>query len=187
MDSYCVCHVTAVDSFNAVVCLILQQSKDGSPANGSFNGTTLKHDGTELMLTDWSLCCYQSGEEDWEPANRMLSLGHCRWILANEKQESTGCVWITLSFLLHYTGSPAQRTVQQLISRTTDTLSDTPAPLMTSLLSHSWNVNWNLHVFVHSAMHDGKYCLVSDHQLYTTFHDALWDAFSHYIGYNISH
>ena len=24
-------------------------------------------------------------------------------------------------------------------------------------------------------MHDGKYCLVSDHQLYTTFRDALWD------------
>ena len=36
------------------------------------------------------LFSYQSGEEDWEPANRMLSLGHCRWILANEKQESTG-------------------------------------------------------------------------------------------------
>ena len=24
-------------------------------------------------------------------------------------------------------------------------------------------------------MHDGKYCLVSDHWLYTTFRDALWD------------
>ena len=66
-------------------------------------------------------------------------------------------------------------------------LSDTPAPLMTSLLSCSWNVNSNLHVIVRSAMHDGKYCLVSDHRLYTTFHDALWDTLSHYIGYNIPH
>ena len=43
-----------------------------------------------FVLTDHSLCCslvsYQSGEEDLELANPMLSLGHRRWILANEKQ-----------------------------------------------------------------------------------------------------
>ena len=41
-----------------------------------------------FVLTHQSLCCslfsYQIGEEDWEPANCMLSRGHCRWILANE-------------------------------------------------------------------------------------------------------
>ena len=43
-----------------------------------------------------SLCCslfsYQSGEEDWEPTNHMLSLGHCHQILANNKQESIATV-----------------------------------------------------------------------------------------------
>ena len=29
-----------------------------------------------------------------------------------------------------------------------------------------------------STMHDGIYCLVSDHLLYTTFHDALWETIS---------
>ena len=27
-------------------------------------------------------------------------------------------------------------------------------------------------------MHDGKYCLICDHRLYTTFRDALWDTLS---------
>ena len=49
-----------------------------------------------FVLTDQSLRCslfsYQSGEEDWEPANRMLGLGHCRRILANEKQECIATV-----------------------------------------------------------------------------------------------
>ena len=38
-----------------------------------------------------------------------------------------------------------------------------------------------------SVMHDGKYCLVSDHQLYPTFCDALWDTVSHYVMFNNSH
>ena len=54
-----------------------------------------------FVLTDELLCCvvvlysYQSGEEDWEPANRTLSPGHCRRILArflSEKQESRATV-----------------------------------------------------------------------------------------------
>ena len=72
-----------------------------------FEGTTLTRtnwpDSTfhfslvrSVVLTDESLCCslfsYQSGEEDWEPANHTLSLEHCRWILANEKQESIATV-----------------------------------------------------------------------------------------------
>ena len=49
-----------------------------------------------FVLTDESLCCslfsYQSGEEDCEPANQMLSLGHSHRILASEKQESIATV-----------------------------------------------------------------------------------------------
>ena len=49
-----------------------------------------------LVLTALLLCCslfsYQSGEEDWEPASHMLSLAHCRQMLANEKQESIATV-----------------------------------------------------------------------------------------------
>ena len=52
-----------------------------------------------FVLTDLSLRCsrfsYQSGEEDWQPANRVLSLGHCRWILANEKLHHMIHRWTT--------------------------------------------------------------------------------------------
>ena len=55
-----------------------------------------------VVLTDESLCCSlfsdQTGEEEREPANRMLSLGHCRRILANEKQESIATVSMRNTF-----------------------------------------------------------------------------------------
>ena len=80
--------------------LVVLWSKDGSSANESVQRNDLNWpDATfhfSLVLTDESLCCwlfsYQSGEEDWEPAKRILSLGHCRQILANEKRGSVATV-----------------------------------------------------------------------------------------------
>ena len=62
-----------------------------------------------FVLSDESLCCslfsYQSGEEDWESANHMLSLRHCLRILASLKQESIATISMKKNKTFHFVRS----------------------------------------------------------------------------------